>query len=100
MAVVFAVMHSYNIFDFLLLLSILFLKIFCFKSGIDKSMENSTIPACPSRMCLFNRGNTEETNSSKMYCLMFAYFFVLCGFVSKLILWFLDNLWFDDLGAE
>ena len=27
-------------------------------------------------------------------------FFVLCGFVSGLILWFLDNLCFDDLCAE
>ena len=27
-------------------------------------------------------------------------FFVLCGFVSGLILWFLDDLWFDDLRTE
>ena len=26
--------------------------------------------------------------------------FVLCKFVSELILWFWDNLWFDDLRAE
>ena len=26
--------------------------------------------------------------------------FVLCKFVSGLILWFLENLWFDDLCAE
>ena len=26
--------------------------------------------------------------------------FVLCEFVSGLILWFMDNLWFDDLRAE
>ena len=26
----------------------------------------SMIPACPSLMCSFNRGNTEGTNSSKM----------------------------------
>ena len=47
------------------------------KSGIDKSTEWSTIPACPSRMCFFfffNRGNTEGTNSSKILCLMFVYF--------------------------
>ena len=25
-------------------------------------------------MCFFNRGNTEETNSSKILCLMFVYF--------------------------
>ena len=27
-------------------------------------------------------------------------FFVICGSVSGLILWFFDNLWFDDLRAE
>ena len=26
--------------------------------------------------------------------------FVLCKFLSGLILWFMDNLWFDDLHAE
>ena len=26
--------------------------------------------------------------------------FVLCKYVSGLILWFIDNLWFDDLRAE
>ena len=26
-------------------------------------------------------------------------FFCLCGFVSGLIVWVLDNLWFDDLRA-
>ena len=26
--------------------------------------------------------------------------FVSCKFVSGLILWFMDNLWFDDLRAE
>ena len=26
--------------------------------------------------------------------------FVLCKFVSCLILWFVDDLWFDDLRAE
>ena len=66
------------------------------------STEWSTIPACPSLMCFFNRGNTEEANSSKILCLMFVYVFILCKFVSGLILWgfFFDNLWFDDLCAE
>ena len=27
-------------------------------------------------------------------------FFGLCGLVSGLILWFLDDLWFDDLRTE
>ena len=47
----------------------------------------------------FNRGDTEGTNSSKILCSMFIYV-VLCKFVSGLILWFIDNVWFDDLCAE
>ena len=43
------------------------------KSGIDKSTEWSTIPACPSLMCFFNRGDTEGINSSKILCPMFVY---------------------------
>ena len=52
-------------------------------------------------MCFFNRGDTEGTDSSKILCLMFVYvLLLLCKFVSGLILWFMDNLWFDDLRAE
>ena len=41
-------------------------------------------------LCAFcNRGDTERTHSSKILCSMFVY--VLCKFVSGLILWF-DNL--------
>ena len=70
MTLVFAVMHLYNILE--LLLSIPFLYFFL-KSGIDKSTEWPTIPACPSLMCFFNRGDTEGTNSSKILCPMFVY---------------------------
>ena len=71
MALVFAVMHLYkkkiiaSVHSFFL---ILFLK-----SGIDKSMEWSMIPAYSSLMCFFNRGNIEGTNSSKILCPMFVY---------------------------
>ena len=73
MTLVFAVMHLYNIYTFfLLLLAIPFL--YFLKSGIDKSMEWSTIPACPSLMCFFfNRDDTEGTNSLKILCSMFVY---------------------------
>ena len=52
-------------------------------------------------MCFFffNRGDTEGTNSSKSLfdvCVSF----VLCKFVQGLILWVIDNMWFDDLRAE
>ena len=56
------------------------------------------IPACPSLMCFFNRGDTERTNSLKILCSMFVH--VLSKFVSEPILWFMDNLWFDDFRAE
>ena len=85
LALVFAVMHLCHMF-----LSI---------SDIDKLIEWSMIPACPGLVCFFNRGNnTEGTNSSEVFCFMFVY--VFCKFVSGLILWFGDNLWFDDLLAE
>ena len=76
--------------DFLLLLSIPFFILFFFfflKSGIDKSTEWPTIPACPSLMCVFNRGDTERTNSSEEKKLFdVCVCFVLYKFVSGLIL--------------
>ena len=72
MTLVFAVMHLYNILEFFIA-SVHFFFILFLKSGIDKSTEWSTIPACPSLMCFFNRGDTEGTNFSKILCLMFVY---------------------------
>ena len=69
----FAVMHLYNILDFFIASVHSFFIPFFFKSGIAKSTEWSTIPACPSLMYFFNRGDTEGTNSSKILCLMFVY---------------------------
>ena len=50
-----------------------FFYILFLRSGIDKSTEWSTIPACPSLVCFFNRGGTEGTNSSKILFSMFVY---------------------------
>ena len=69
-------------------------------SGIDKSSEWSTIPACPSLMCCFSRNNIEGNNSSKFFVFDVCVLFVLCQFVSGLILWFLYNLSSDDFRAE
>ena len=96
MTLVFAIIHLYDFFK-IFIVSVHFFNTF-FKSGIYKSTEWSTIPTCPSLMCFFNRGDTEGTISSKFLCSMFVY--VSCKFVSGLILWFMDNLWFDDLRAE
>ena len=85
MALVFAVMHLYDIYFLLLLLFISFF--IPKKSSFDKSTELSTIPGCPNRMCLLNRGNTEWSNCSKILCLMFVHVcFVSYKFVSGLIL--------------
>ena len=74
----------------------LLLHIFLFntflKSGIDKSTEWSTVPACPSLMCFFNKGDTEGTKSSKVLCSMFVYVLFYVNLCTGLILWFLDNL--------
>ena len=43
------------------------------------STEWSTIPACPTLMCFFNRGDTEGTNSSKILCPMFVYVLFYVG---------------------
>ena len=75
MTLVFAVMHSYNIFFIASALSFFFLNTFL-KPGINKSTEWSTIPACPSLTCFFfflNRGDIEGTNSSRFLCSMFVY---------------------------
>ena len=53
-----------------------------------------------SLMCFFNKGDTEGTNSSKILCSMFVYVSFDVNLCTGLILWFLNNLWFDDLRAE
>ena len=45
----------------------------------------------------FNRGNTEGTKVFENFVFDVCVCLVLCKFVSGLILWVLDNLWFDDL---
>ena len=72
MTLVFAVMHLCNILEFFIASVHSFFILF-FKYGIDKSTEWSTIPACPSLMCFFNRGDTEGTNSSKILSPMLVY---------------------------
>ena len=64
------------------------------QSGINKSTEWSTIPACPSLMCFFNRGGAEGTDSSKfclfdvcVYCVnlcqdRFGCFWRICGLMT------------------
>ena len=71
MTLVFAVVHLYNIFKFFIASVHSFL--YFLKIWFDKSTEWSTIPACHTLMCFFNRGDTEATNSLKILCLMFVY---------------------------
>ena len=72
MALIFAVMHLNQIFEFCIASVHSFVILF-FKSDIDKSVKWSTILACPSLKCFFNRSDTKGTNSSKILCLMFVY---------------------------
>ena len=70
-AMVFAVMHLYNIS---------FYKKYCFcpflfYTVFGKRTEWSTIPSCPSFMYFFNRGNTEGMNALKIWCLVFVCMF-------------------------
>ena len=67
---------------------------------MDKSTEWSKIPACPSFICFSNRGDTEGTNSSKILRLVFVYVLFYVNLCTGLSLWFLNNLWCDDLRAE
>ena len=77
MTLVLAVMHLYNNLEFFIASVQSFFYTLKRKSGIDKSTEWSTIPACPpSLMYFFNRGDTEGTNSSKILCSMFVYVLV------------------------
>ena len=64
----------------------------CFKSGIDKSTEWTTIPACPSFVCFFNRVGAEGINFSKILCSMFVHVLFYVNLCTGLILWFLNNL--------
>ena len=72
MTLVFAVIHLYNIFKFFIASIDSFFYSFL-KSGIDKSTEWSTIPACPSLMCFFNKGDTEGAYSLKLLCSRVGY---------------------------
>ena len=98
MTLVFAIMHLYNIFKFFIASVHSFFYTFL-KSYIDKSTEWSMIPACPSLMC-FLTGVILKGQILRKFCVDVCVCFVLCKFVSGLILWFMDNLWFVDLCAE
>ena len=78
MTLVFAVMHLYNIFKFFIASVHSFFILFKNLALINPT-EWSTIPACLSLMCFFNRGDTEGTNSSKILCPMFVHVLFYVG---------------------
>ena len=55
-ALIFAIMHLYNILLFFLLLLSISFSYFLKKAHIDKSVEWSMIPVCPNLMCFFEQG--------------------------------------------
>ena len=66
MTLVFAVMHLYNILEFFIASVHSFFYTFL-KSGIDKSTEWSTIPACPS-LCAFSTGVIPKGLILRKFC--------------------------------
>ena len=69
-------LYIYIIFlNFLLFLSIFFFLNTFLKSGIDKSMEWSRIPACSSLKCFLTGAIPEGLILRKIFCLTFVYVF-------------------------
>ena len=62
-------------------------------------MVRNTSVSKPYVHFFLNSGNTEGIDSLKCLCVDVCVCFILCRFVLGLILWFLENLWFDDLCA-
>ena len=84
MALVFAIMHLYNFLKFCIV-SVHSFFIFFFNLVLINYIEWLIIPACPSLMCSFNRGNTEQSKLENL-CLIFvsSVLFYVCkviGFV-------------------
>ena len=90
MALVYAVMHLYNILSLLLLLLSIPLKeiILFLKSGIDGSTGWFAMPTCPGLVCFFNGDGAEGTSSSRVLCSMFVRVFCYVGLCTGLVLWF------------
>ena len=79
MTLVFAVMHLYVLEFFIASVHSFF--ILFLKSGVDKSTEWSTIPACPSVTCLFflTQAMPKGLILQQKIILMFVYvYFKLC----------------------
>ena len=75
---VFAIIHLYDVFYFGTVSAHAFFRLL-FNAALINEMEPSTIPVCPSLICLFNRGSTERTNSLIIcvgYFCMYALFYV------------------------
>ena len=100
MALVFAVMHLYNILKFLLLLSIPFLYFF-FNNLVLINRRNGPRYQRVLDLCAFLRGMIlKGLILQKKNVFDVCVCFVSCKFVSGLALRFMDNLWFDDLHAK
>ena len=92
MALVFAVMHLYDILNFSLLLSIPFLYFFSLLNVVLINRRNSPRYQRVLALCafFFNRGGTERINSSKILCSMFVYVLFYVNLCTGLILWFFE----------
>ena len=93
MTLVFAVMHLYNILEFFIA-SVHSFFVILFKNLLLINRRNGPRYQRVLALCafFFNRGDTEGTNSSKKCLCDICVCFVLCNFVSGLVLWFLDKI--------
>ena len=98
MTLVFAVMHLYNILEFLIA-SVHSFFIF-FLNLVLINRRNSPRYQRVLALCAFVTGVILKGLILRKFCVRCLCMFCLCKFMSGLILWFMDNLWFDNLRAE
>ena len=99
MTPVFAVMHLYNILEFVIAFVHFFFILL--KNLVFINRRNGPRYKRVLALCAFLTGVIPKgTNSSKILCSMFVYVLFCLNLCTGLILWFLNNLWFDDLRAE
>ena len=99
MTLVFAIMHLYNIFRFFYCFCP-FLFYNFFLNPVLIIRRNSPRYQRVLALCAFLTGLIPKGLIFENFVFDVCVCFVLCKFVSGLILWFMDNLWFDDLRAE
>ena len=100
MALVFAVMHSYTYFFFLIASVRSFFLHFKKKKMVLINRQNGPRYQSVLALCAFLTGAILKGQIFEKNLFEVCVCFVVCKFVSGLILRFLGKLWFDDLCEE